>query len=103
MPENKVVVNHCYGGFGLSESAAEYLNNKYGMNIKCYYGSASTDDIMDRHDPRLVDVVETLGENASGDFAKLVVETIQGNQYRIDEYDGSESVITPAEQDWITI
>lgn len=47
-----------------------------------------------RHDPILVTIVETLGEEANGDSADLRIKEIKGDSYRIDEYDGSEYVIT---------
>jgi hypothetical protein len=47
----------------------------------------------DRADPKLIQVVEELGEEASGACAKLkIVEIPDGIDYEIDEYDGLESV-----------
>lgn len=54
-----------------------------------------------RHDPILVQVVEELGDKASGHCAKLAIAEVSG-PYRIDEYDGSESVKQPDGYDWIT-
>ena len=48
-----------------------------------------------RHDPDLVEVVETLGEKAWGEFAELRIAEIDSNLYRIDDYDGMECVCTP--------
>jgi len=56
---------------------------------------------VDRHDPVLVQVVEELGEKAGGNYAKLTIDEVDG-PYRIDEYDGNESVVTPGGYDWIT-
>ena len=56
---------------------------------------------VDRHDPVLVQVVEELGDKASGKYAKLAIEEVSG-AYRIDEYDGFESVMTAGDYDWIT-
>jgi hypothetical protein len=53
-----------------------------------------------RHDPILVQVVEELGDKANGDYAKLDIEEVSG-PYRIDEYDGYESVESPDSYDWI--
>ena len=39
--------------------------------------------------------MKTLGEKANGKYAELEVEEVSGNYFRIDEYDGVESVITP--------
>jgi hypothetical protein len=54
-----------------------------------------------RHDPVLVQVVEELGDKANGTCAKLKIDEVDG-PYRIDEYDGFESVETPDSYDWIT-
>ena len=56
---------------------------------------------VDRHDPVLVQVVEELGKKANGDFANLQIDEVHG-PYRIDEYDGNESVMTSGDYDWIT-
>jgi hypothetical protein len=69
-------------------------NKKYSEQT-WYYGSVS------RHDPILVQVVEELGDKANGDYAKLAIAEVSG-QYYIDEYDGSESVQTPNNMNWIT-
>ena len=55
---------------------------------------------VDRHDPILVQVVEELGDKANGEYAKLRIAQVSG-PYRIDEYDGFESVETPEGYDWI--
>lgn len=111
----KIVYNACYGGFSLSESAVklgreisgnpkwEYpslVGEEYGDGevIKYYYGAGRD---IERHDPVLVAVVESLGDKANGDFAKLaVMELESGTPYRIDEYDGYESVVTADRIDW---
>lgn len=54
-----------------------------------------------RHDPVLVQVVEELGDKAGGNFANLQIEEVYGS-YRIDEYDGNESVMTSGDYNWIT-
>lgn len=54
-----------------------------------------------RNDTALVQVVEELGEDANGDCAYLEIEDIpEGTLYRIDEYDGRESVCTMSDYDW---
>lgn len=96
----KVVYNACFGGFGLSQAAIEMLRSKYQIEGETEY------EIMDklpRHDLRLVDVVEALGERASGGFAKLRIHVAPGNRYRIDEYDGYERVETPEESAWTEV
>jgi len=54
-----------------------------------------------RHDPILVQVVEELGDKANGMCAKLAIDEVSG-PYRIDEYDGFETVKEPDGYDWIT-
>ena len=56
---------------------------------------------VDRHDPALVQVVEELGDKANGECAKLRIDEVDG-PYRIDEYDGNESVETAGSYNWIT-
>lgn len=54
---------------------------------------------IERHDPVLVRVVEELGsEKASGICSSLAIADIGESLYRIEEYDGFESVITPETQ-----
>ena len=56
---------------------------------------------IERTDPILVQVIEELGERANGDYAKLMIEELPaGTLYRIDEYDGYESVKTREAYDW---
>ncbi len=75
----KVVINKCHGGFSLSEKAYKELG------LKGPY------DYLERHDPRLVEVVERLGKESFGGFAELkVVEIPDDVEYEICEYDGDE-------------
>ena len=97
----KVVYNACYGGFGLSVEASQYLKDKYGVGINPAFGYLP-DDVA-RHDKRLVEVVERFGDEASGMCSKLKIATISSPMYRIDEYDGFESVETPDSYDWVSI
>ena len=56
---------------------------------------------LDRVDPILVQVVEELGEDASGSCARLIIEELpKGTLYRINEYDGMESIETANSVDW---
>ena len=68
--------------------------NKKHSEQTWYYGN------VDRHDPILVQVVEELGDKANGSYAKLAIEEVSG-PYRIDEYDGYETVKEPDGYDWI--
>lgn len=106
----KVVINECYGGFGLSQDA--YLKlNEWGIPIIDYPTENKGEVIYrggrhvplcelwdswlsyNRENSLLVRVVEELGDVANGTFAKLkVVEIPDGVNYDIDEYDGIESI-----------
>lgn len=93
---NKVVINICYGGYGLSGEAQTWLRER-GREDLCDYDAP-------RHDPTLIECVETLGDRASGYCADLAVVEIKGSRYRIEEYDGLEHVITPFDEvGWIDI
>lgn len=97
---NKVVYNTSYGGFSLSLKAIEYLNDKYSLGLDSY---GYTDCVLSRHDPRLIEVVETLRDAASGSHASLKIACIDCNSYRIREYGGNEYVETPTSIDWVII
>lgn len=114
---NKVVINACYGGFSLSREAV-LLGRKISGDVTWCPESIQGDtygdgqvidedyggiDDMPRHDETLVQVVEELGSRANGLFAGLEVRVIDGAIYRIDEYDGYESVEVPESIDWVTI
>ena len=55
----KVVVNTCYGGFGLSDEALAEYNKRAGTDYECDWDIA-------RDDKHLVAIVEELGDNANG-------------------------------------
>jgi hypothetical protein len=80
----KVVINRCYGGFGLSDDALGWLRERDWKH--CDHPEAAP-----RHDPLLVKCVETLGSMASGQYADLSVEDA-GCAYKLSEYDGFEHV-----------
>jgi hypothetical protein len=80
--EMKIVINTVYGGYQLSEKAYQELGLKWDG-----YGFAFDED---RANPKLVAVVEKLGD-CSGETAKLeVVEIPDGVDWEIEEYDGKE-------------
>ena len=113
---NKVVFNNCFGGFSLSVKAVKWLAENghgkikekaqaylKGMIDRMSRFGCHLEDI-DRHDPDLVRCVETLGSLASGgELAHLEIAELKGNRYRIDEYDGAETVYEPEDEDYITI
>ena len=91
----KIVYNACYGGFGLSEKAfARYKElggtSDYHLDIV-------------RTDPILVQVIAELGEEANSWGAKLCMIALPaGTKYRLEEYDGFETVMTFEDYKWET-
>ena len=87
----KVVINACFGGFSLSEAAQDRLSD-LGMGEDdglTEYGAYG----VSRSDPRLVQVVEEMGEAADGGSASLrIVEVPADAKWHIAEYDGQEHV-----------
>ena len=62
-------------------------------NVVAWRRSVLNNRDIPRTDPALVQVVEELGEKANGRFAHLVIRELpEGTRYRIDEYDGNESI-----------
>jgi len=106
----KIVVNHCFGGFGVSRKAVEFMANLGSNQAKaelesiilsgkdnscdsyCGY-SEKFDCEYNRADPNLVSAVETLKDEANGRFSKLrVIEIPDGIEWEIDDYDGVETI-----------
>lgn len=141
----KVVINSCYGGFGLSPKAKQrylelkghksyfYKQSKYiytdntieftrvddiddvpdlffycttrdqGETILDYPTDTLSCYSLERSDPILVQVVEELGKESFGRCANLkVVEIDKGRWFKIDEYDGYESIqYRDIDDEWI--
>jgi hypothetical protein len=92
---SRVVINSSYGGYGLSEEAKARLKE---------LGEEHHEYDIPRHDPTLIQVIEELGsDRASGNYAQLEIVEIVGRTYRIEEYDGMESVVTPNIKEWTVI
>lgn len=107
----KVVINRCYGGFGLSHEGVMRYAELKGMNLVVEEKESSFNKydyyvdevkqknywydnmIEDRSDSALVQVVEELGEKANGFAAELaIVEIPDDVEWHIHEYDGLEHV-----------
>lgn len=91
----KIVLNRCFGGFGLSLTAVQWMAErgseiaKKELEYPRFYGHMSG---IERHDPLLVECVESLGEEANGHYAALRVVDIDDDvSYHIDDYDGQET------------
>ena len=85
----KIVVNTCYGGFGLSKEAEADFLQKSGLGQDFWVGRLDRH----RHDPILVAMVEADAEGVSGDHAELaIIEIPDGVDWVIEDYDGIEWV-----------
>jgi hypothetical protein len=129
----KVAYNGNYGGFALSDEAVKWLEQNAREEVKEFlaaervrltesrkhdkYASLSTlestmgyslmydfqEDGMRRHDPDLIRVIEELGSPAGSPYSDLKIAEISGRAYRIDEYDGWETISEPDDYNWIII
>jgi hypothetical protein len=108
----KVVINGCYGGFGVSPEAEKAYAEKKGIETvprddkylakfhdKPFLSNKETGEWIEdtiennRSDPALVAVVEELGEVADGFCAALCVVDIPDDvEWQIEDYDGIEWV-----------
>lgn len=101
----KVVINKCYGGFGLSVKAIEMISELKGWNLSVGgYSYGSVDCLKDgkpfyvneyfydkRSDKDLIKVIEEIGEESFGNYSQLsIVEIPDDVDYIIEEYDGKE-------------
>lgn len=83
----KIVINRCFGGFGLSEKALEEYKTRKGIDEKIWSWGINRDD------PDLIDIVENMGKAANSGFAKLkIVEIPDDVEWEISEYDGLEHI-----------
>lgn len=81
----KVVINCDYGGFSMSTQALAMFNKQTGSELKDYQ--------IPRDHPVLIDIVEQLGDKASGRFSSLkILEIPDDVDWIIQEYDGAEWV-----------
>ena len=79
----KIVINKCWGGFGLSAAGVAEILRRGGADVNG----------IDRTDPILVEMVEEDSSLYSGDSARLsVVEIPDDVEWFIHDYDGQEHV-----------
>lgn len=96
----KIVINTCYGGFGLSKKGCEMYAGHKGLELGnwnytwgFYEGAQFYDREIPRDDPFLVQMVEHLGKEVSGKYSELrIVEVPDDVEWTIEEYDGKEWV-----------
>jgi len=90
VPMREIVINTCYGAFGLSEKASKL----YCQRINLDYENLE-EHRLDRSDPILIEVIKELGTNANALYAQLEIVSLPvGTKYRICEYEGSEHIET---------
>lgn len=103
----KVVINTCYGGFDLSEEAFSLLSKRTGktlhqLNDEYIFMGTAKDGA--RSCPDLIAVVEELGVEAAAceGYSELKVVELEdvNGRYRISDYDGAETIHTPAKLTW---
>jgi len=83
-----IVINDCYGGFGLSVRAINEYKSLAGITDPSWH-----DRDIPRDDPYLVKVVKELGMGANGPHANLKIVEIPGDvDWMVCEYDGAEWV-----------
>ena len=113
----KVVINRCFGGFGLSNEAFELLLQRKGVEFERaptrlglrndkwdYYAKGHVGEeehflwyypfTEDRSDPDLIAVVELLGCKDAGGWASelMIVDIPDDVKWHVTEYDGWEHI-----------
>lgn len=98
----KIVINVCYGGFGLSDRALKLYGRLKGHkfnnegpypHVMSLEGIKIYDTDISRDDEVLVKVVEKLQEEANGRYSELkAIEIPDGTYWVISDYDGIETV-----------
>ena len=114
----RVLINSQYGGFSISEAGAFRLM-QLGMAVEVEYDEWVYDkvthrdayidlpDDLERHDPRLLQTFDELGQAMAGSCCTLkAVEVpldslLPGYRYRIIQNDGWERVETPDSILWV--
>ncbi|KKM17356.1 hypothetical protein LCGC14_1676610 [marine sediment metagenome] len=103
----KIVINTCFGGFGLSDSATELLATAKSCRadeidhaMSCAVFDSESDLLIYRDDLDLIKIVESLGNAADGFCSQLsVIEIPSDIKWEIEEYDGNEW-ISERHQTW---
>jgi hypothetical protein len=84
----KIVINTCFGGFGLSEESLEDYKKRKNITDENFYHWDIPRDC-----PDLVAMVEEGGTDVDGIYSELkVVDVPDDANWYIEEYDGMEHV-----------
>lgn len=85
----RIVISETYGGYGISDAGRDFLKVR-GLDIDDAWDWYKR---VDRDDPLLVEMVQTLGAAASTRYSNLVVVEIpHGVAWHVHEYDGYETL-----------
>ena len=97
----KIVINSCFGGFEVSKYFLEYYDIPYDGHYNFYFPKNIEVESL-RTDNRLIEFIEKFGSKiASGKYSELkVVEIPKGTLYKINEYDGLETIKYKENDDW---
>lgn len=85
----KVVYNNRYGGFGMNQYGLEEYNRRTLHNI-------TYADVIDRSDPILIEIVETMGKDVNDKNSRLAIKEFlmkYKSFLKWSDYDGNESVV----------
>lgn len=109
----KVVYNACHGGFSLSKLAAMWLAARGLDEAIVWLAEVEADpersgregnfypSTLARHSDLLAECVTELAEKSCGSFSNLRLVEV-ADLYRIEEYDGLETVVEPGDVHWIS-
>lgn len=86
-----------YNRIRAAEQTKPISSGRFKESNAAYFSPTS----IERADPILVQVVEELGEQANGNYARLIITDIPaGTLYRVEEYDGYESIMVQDDYNW---
>ena len=84
----KVVYNNKYGGFGMAKNGLEEYNRRTLQRL-------THSDIIDRSDPILIELIETMGKEVNDKNSRLAIKEFPMKYksfLKWSDYDGNESV-----------
>jgi hypothetical protein len=84
----KVVYNNRYGGFGMNQYGLEEYNRRTLQNV-------TYADVIDRSDPILIEIVETMGKDVNDKNSRLAIKEFPMKYksfLKWHDYDGNETV-----------
>ena len=93
----KIVINRCYGDFGVSKKVYDELGIKYSGNVPLtnyIFGYVNVNPKQYRTDERLIKAIEKIGldESAGGTAELKIIEVPDGIHWYIDQHEGKETV-----------